>query len=96
MNQKLLYRCSPSVAWVKDAEQTLVVDRENQRSWALRDTEAVMWDLLTVGYSYRKLVSMLSLLLALSLEEAERTVADVLRKWRDAGIVYVSQEANGG
>lgn len=96
MSRHPVYCCSPSVVWVKDAEQTLVVDRENQQSWAFHGAEAVMWDLLTVGYSYQKLVTMLSLLLSLPTEEAGRTLADALEKWRDAGIVSASQEADGG
>jgi hypothetical protein len=81
---------------VKDAQQTLVVDQEKQRSWVLRDVEAVIWDLLTVGYSYQELVSMLSLLLALPTEESARTLVDALRRWREVGILHVSREPDGG
>lgn len=63
MSQRLIYHCSPSTIWVKDADQTLVVDRELGQSWVLCGVEAVIviWDLLRVGYSYRKIVPMLSL-----------------------------------
>ena len=96
MSQKVVYRCSPSVVWVKDAEQTLVVDGETQRSWALRDAGAVTWELLAVGYSYRRLVVMLSLIFSLPTQEAERRLVDVLQQWRDEGIVCESREADGG
>jgi hypothetical protein len=96
MSQRLFHRCSPSIIWVKDADQTLVVDREMGQLWALHGAEAVIWDLLTVGYSSRKIIPMLSLIFSLSVEEAEHTFADVLRKWRDANIVQVSGEADDG
>lgn len=96
MSQRLIYRCSPSIIWVKDTNQTLVVDRETGQSWALRGVEAVVWDLLTIGYSYQRIVPMLSLILSLSTEEAEYTLAGVLRKWRDASIVQEPFEANDG
>lgn len=96
MSQRLIYRCSPCIIWVKDVHQTLVVDREAGRSWALHGIEAVVWDLLTVGYSYRRIVPMLSLILSLSVEEAEHILAGVLRRWSDASIVQVSGEADDG
>ena len=96
MSQRLIYRCSPSIVWVKDADQTLAVDTETEQSWPLRGVEAVVWDLLAVGYSYQKIVPMLSLILSLPIEEAERALASVLEKWRDAGVVRVSGEAKDG
>jgi len=96
MSQRLIYHCSPSTIWVKDADQTLVVDRELGQSWTLRGVEAVIWDLLTVGHSCQKAVQVLSLILSLSVEEAEHTFAGVLRKWKDASIVQVSGEADDG
>jgi hypothetical protein len=92
----LIYRCSPAIVWVRDAGQILLVDREAEQSWSLHDAEAVIWDLLTVGYSYAKIVQMLSLTLSLSVEQANHTLSNVLRNWRDAGIVQVSGDAQNG
>lgn len=96
MSQRLIYRCSPSIVWVNDAEQTLVVDKETKQSWVLCGTEAVVWDLLAVGYSYQRIVPMLSLSLSLSVEEAEHTLTGVLRKWQDASIIQVAGGTDGG
>ena len=96
MSQELIYRCSPSIIWVKDAKQTLVVDEETERFWTLRGAAAVVWDLLAVGYSCRRIIPMLSLIFSLSVEEAEHTLADVLRKWQGAGIVRVAGGTNDG
>ena len=92
----LIYRCSPAIVWVRDAGQILLVDREAEQSWSLHDAEAVIWDLLTVGYSYEKITQMLSLTLSLSVEQADRALSDVLRNWRDAGIVQVSGDDKNG
>jgi hypothetical protein len=96
VSHRLIYRCSPSIIWVKDADQTLVVDQETGRSWFLQGAEAVMWGLLTVGYAYRRVVPMLSLILSLPEEEAERRFVGALRKWLDARLVQVSGEADDG
>lgn len=96
MSERLIYRCSPSIVWVKDAHQTMVVDKETGQSWVVRGAEAVVWDLVTVGYSHRRIVWMLFLILSLSVEEGNRILAGVLRQWRDAGIVQVSGEVADG
>lgn len=96
MSRRLTYCCAPSVVWVKDAAQTLVVDQETGQSWFLRDAEAVMWGLLTVGYTYQRIVSMLSLIFSLPEEEAERTFIGVLGKWLDARFIQVSGETDDG
>jgi hypothetical protein len=94
MRRYPVYACSSTVVWVKDAGMTLVVDRDSQCFWALRDGEAVAWELLALGYSFEKLVTVLSLVLALSVEEAERSLIDMLHRWCDEGLVF--QEADGG
>jgi hypothetical protein len=96
VSEARIYHCAPSIIWVKDADQTLVVDRGTGQSWALRGVEAVVWDLLSVGYSYHRIIPMLSVMLSLSAEEARRTLADVLRTWQDVSILRVSGEANDG
>lgn len=90
MNHALLYYCSPTVLWVKDTSQTLLVDREAGQSWLLHDVEAVIWDLLIVGYPYEKIIQMISLALSLSEEKAGHTLSDVLRTWQKAGIIKPS------
>ena len=96
MSERSIYRCSPSIVWAKDASQTMVVDKETGQSWVVRGAEALVWDLVTVGYSYHRIVRMLSLILSLSVKEGDRILADVLRQWQDAGIVQVSGETTDG
>ncbi|MBU0703104.1 MAG: hypothetical protein KKC18_04485 [Chloroflexi bacterium] len=96
MSRRVTYCCSPSIVWVKDAGQTLVVDRETRQTWTLRGMEAVVWDLLAVGYSYQRIVPLLSLIFSLSAGEAKSTLTGLLREWQDTGIVQVCREANDG
>ena len=74
----------------------MVVDKETGQSWVVRGAEALVWDLVTIGYSYRRTIRMLSLILSLSVEEGYRILAGVLRQWQDAGIVQVSGEVDDG
>jgi hypothetical protein len=90
------YCCSSNIAWVREAGHILLVDRETGESWSLHDAEEVIWDLLAVGYSYEKIVQILSLTLSLSADQADHTLSDVLRNWRDAGIVQVSGDIQNG
>ena len=61
MSRRSTYCCAPSIIWVRDADQTLLVDQETKQSWSLRGVSAVIWDLLTVGYSHQRIVPLLSL-----------------------------------
>jgi hypothetical protein len=91
-----IYRCTPSIVWVRDTGQTLAVDEETGQSWTLRGVEAVVWDLLTVGYAYRRIVTLLALIFSLSTAEAEQTLASLLRRWQETELVRVSEEAKDG
>lgn len=96
MNGRLSYRCPPSITWVRDADQTLVVDQQTEQSWTLRSVEAAVWDLLAMGYTCRRMVSMLSLILSSSMAEAGRTFVGMLRQWQDAHVVQVSGDVDDG
>ena len=96
MSRRLVYTCAPSIIWVRDADQTLLVDQETKQSWSLRGVSAVIWDLLAVGYSHQRIVPLLSLLISLPVEEVERDLTKVLGKWLDEGIVQASREAQDG
>ena len=96
MSQPLRYYCSPAIVWVKDADQTLVVDRATGQSWSMRGTEAVVWELLTVGHSRSRAAQLLSLILSVPARGGRHTLADVVQRWRDANLIEVCEEAVGG
>ena len=96
MNGTPIYRCTSSIVWVRDAGQTLAVDEETGRSWTLRGVEAVVWDLLTVGYAYRRIVLLLSLIFSLPAAAAAQALDSLLRRWREANLIQVFEEADDG
>ena len=87
----VVLRCAPSAIWTKDAELTLVVDRERGSSWMLTGTEQVVWDLLTLGYSLEQLVEFASVFLGVSPEEADETILAICRAWVRAGLLYAEE-----
>jgi hypothetical protein len=77
--------CLP-IVWVKDRDATLLVDQESRCSWMIKGNEALIWDLLQVKIPYPRTVLMLSHILSLSLERAERLLLDQFRCWQKLGI----------
>jgi hypothetical protein len=84
-----VYRCGPEIAWVKDMERTILVQEAEGRSWSLQGQEAMIWDLLTLGYSFERVVAFLSVSAADSVEETGGTLLALLQQWEQVGIVQI-------
>jgi hypothetical protein len=94
--------CSPSIAWVKDAGQTLVVANEagsvpdrterggGARSWSLCGVEATIWDLLSLGYPFERIAAFLAVLLCAPQQQAEDGLWAVLQRWAERDMVRIS------
>jgi hypothetical protein len=91
-----VYRCAPAIAWVKDAWQTILVDEETGKSWVLCGVEATIWDLLALNYPAEQIARLLSVLLALSPQQAAGTLSSAVRAWEQAGIVCAAPQAGEG
>jgi hypothetical protein len=85
--QAVAYCCAPSIAWVKDANLTLLVDTETGRSWSISDDESTIWDLVVLGYKWRGIVRFLSVLSSLSGAEAEARLSDTVQRWVEQGLM---------
>jgi len=85
-----VYCCAPSLLWVKDTGQTILVG-EGGSTWILRGVEAVTWDLLTLHYPFERLVGFLAALLEVPAEEAGRILDSVLHRWNALGIVIAAE-----
>jgi len=81
------YHSAPGIAWVKDAEQTIVVDRQSRAVWHLEGAEAVVWDLLVLGRPFGHIVRVVSLIAHVPEELARTSAVSMLEKWLDAGIL---------
>jgi hypothetical protein len=87
----LVYRCSPAIAWVKDAGQTLLVQEEKKCWWSLHGIEAVIWDLGVLAYPFHKIVRFMSILLGSTMPEAEEILGTILHEWVEKGILCVEE-----
>lgn len=85
--QQLVYGCAPGIAWVKDADQTLLVEEGTGRSWSLRGEEAVLWDLASLGYTLDQIVDALAVMQGIGGQEAHAMLLSIVRAWAEAGIV---------
>jgi len=83
------FRCTPNIAWVKDADQILLIDTDTGQSWSLCGTEAAVWSFLTLGYRYEKIGHFLSLMLKIPDGKARKALMAMLHEWQDKGIVQV-------
>jgi hypothetical protein len=81
------FDCAPSISWVKDAGQVILVEGRGERCWSLRGVEAVIWDLLILKYGYDRLVDFLAELSQSSKGNAEATLLATIGHWEEEGIV---------
>jgi hypothetical protein len=83
------YCCVPTIVWVKDAEQTILIEEKTKHSWIVSGENAAIWDWLTLNYPSERIVRLLSVLSGTSTEEARKALAAILQEWEKAGIVRV-------
>jgi hypothetical protein len=88
--------CAPHISWVKDADQTILVESGGEKSWSLKGREAMVWDLLNLRYSLEGLVGLLAALLEESEEEARSYLVGLVREWGEDGIVQTVRRGQRG
>lgn len=88
----LTFSCAPTLVWVKDVSQTLLVDPNRELFLILKGVEAAIWDWLVLAYPYEKIIRFLALLPGGSPEEAAGQLRAVLCAWQQAGIIQVEGE----
>lgn len=81
------YSCAPSIVWVQDAEQILLVDQTTLQAWTMQGAEAIVWDLFALGYEPDRVVAMLTPLFDMPLQQALLFLYEKLEAWHTAGIV---------
>jgi hypothetical protein len=83
----LTYDCAPTITWVKDANQVIVIEGRGARCWSLQGIEAIIWDLLSLNYGFARMVDLLAELSEGSRENAVTTLLTTMRHWEEEGIV---------
>lgn len=80
------YRLSPGVRWVVERFTVTLTDGQGQvRSLAY--PEAAIWDLLSRGYTFDKVVPMIAHIAARDAATAEALVRTTLQDWVGAGLI---------
>ena len=90
------YRCVPTIVWVKDAGQTILIEEAAKHSWILRGGEAAIWDWLTLNHPSERVIDFLAVLSGTSTEEARKALLATLQGWEKAGIVQAVEEKRCG
>ena len=83
-----------SVFWVRDKNRIVVIDIEKPYTQALHGLEAAIWGWLTLGYSYPRLLKLVTTALEVHPETAENSLLETLNTWIAAGILEVHGEMN--
>ncbi|KAA3655511.1 MAG: hypothetical protein DWQ04_33390 [Chloroflexi bacterium] len=78
------YTCPPHVKWVIDAQQTIVINEQSGEFAILSDIDAMLWSWLTLNYSYKKLLTLIS---AIEMSQPEKLLRSTLQKWANAGLL---------
>ncbi|MBN1936022.1 MAG: hypothetical protein JW934_15240 [Anaerolineae bacterium] len=90
-DKTIVYLCAPDIEWVRDKDQTILVDKRGQ-SWSLEGIEAAAWDWLVLGYSYKDMVRFMRV----AFENQTPDVAMILSHWHDVGILQAAGDDRVG
>ena len=88
--------CAEDVYWVKDAGHTRLVVERTGDSHVLYNTDAMVWDWLTLTYPYPKVVAMLAEALDVSPQEADERLCVFLAKLSEMGILADAESSTHG
>ncbi len=91
----IVYHCAPTVCWVKDSEQTILVEERSGQSWSLCGPEAVVWDLLVLKYPADRIVEFLAALLDEPHERAQQELRSILQRWEEIGLLATGKGSHG-
>jgi hypothetical protein len=79
------YRVSPGVAWVVELDGIILINRGSSNTLRLGYPQAAVWDLANRGLPFERIVSLLSVISALSSEQAGRLVQESFQQWQEQG-----------
>lgn len=81
------YRIAPHVLWsVEDLGITLI-DTVKGEVYSLRYPHAAVWDLISRGYPFKQILSMLCAIVDLEMDKAEQILIESLRAWTSSGFL---------
>ena len=80
------YKLSPGVRWVVERFSVTLTDGQGTVR-TLRYPEAAVWDLLSRGYAFEKVVSMITHIAAVDASTADSLVRATVDDWAQAGFI---------
>lgn len=83
----IAYQCTPHTRWAVEVWGIVLIHLKTGIVCRLNYPQAAVWDLLTHGYSYDRLVRMLTAITSLQADEVEKLLAESLENWVDAGFL---------
>jgi hypothetical protein len=81
-----------SICWCVDARQVIIVDEGHGVAHTLTGLPAALWQWLSLGYNYPRLVEFTAQYLNCPLEQADQPVNAILTGWLASGLL--EQEYN--
>ncbi|MBI4473382.1 MAG: hypothetical protein HY646_11995 [Acidobacteria bacterium] len=81
-----MYRLAPGVQWSVEARGLLVKGAGGKVQF-LEYPEAAVWDLISRGYRFDKVVSMVSCIASIDQDAGRKLVAESLDKWVNSGLL---------
>ncbi len=81
------FHCGEDIQWAKDFNRIVLISLNQNRAFILNDTEAILWEYLTLGYKYSELVTYLSSMLNISANQASATITQIIQVWEKEEII---------
>lgn len=81
------YQCAAEIEWVKNSDHILLINRLTGQSWQFRGLQALIWELLSVGHRYQKLLKLFALTESIALDLADAQIRQTLKIWAQDGII---------
>jgi hypothetical protein len=78
-----------------DSAGLILVHATRQETHLLTGIEATVWNLLTLRYTYRQLLSLAAILLDSPEPVAENRLQVMLTAWQSAGLLVSMEQADG-
>ncbi len=81
------WRFAPQVTWAVDLAGITVIHSATGCVASLEYHEAALWDLLSRGYSYDRLIALVCAIASLEPQDAEQWVLTTTKEWTEAGLL---------
>lgn len=91
-----VYTCPPYIKWVTDDTSIVIVNEQRNSHHILVEAEAAIWNWMTIPYSYRQMLPLVTTLWSVSLPEAEKRLQHLLQKWQTNGLLNMDPDGTNG